>query len=72
MEFETEVNAFLASAAEHGLRIIMVGGAAVNHHGYKRHSADVDLWIDRTRRISESCCSCCMTSVTKSMNYLRR
>ena len=46
MEFETEVNAFLASAAEHGLRIIMVGGAAVNHHGYKRHSADVDLWIE--------------------------
>ena len=46
MQFEAEVNAFLANAAERGLRIIMVGGAAVNHHGYKRHSADVDLWIE--------------------------
>ena len=41
MQFEAEVNAFLANAAERGLRIIMVGGAAVNHHGFKRHSADV-------------------------------
>lgn len=24
----------------------MVGGGAVNYHGYKRHSADVDFWID--------------------------
>ncbi|MGF1636402.1 MAG: nucleotidyl transferase AbiEii/AbiGii toxin family protein, partial [Cyclobacteriaceae bacterium] len=25
---------------------IMVGGGAVNFHGYQRHSADVDFWID--------------------------
>ncbi len=24
----------------------MVGGGAVNFHGYKRHSADVDFWIE--------------------------
>ncbi len=46
MEFEAEVRTFLSEAARHGLRIIMVGGAAVNHHGYKRHSADVDLWME--------------------------
>lgn len=46
MEFEAEVKAFLAESERAGLRIIMVGGAAVNHHGYKRHSADVDLWIE--------------------------
>ena len=46
MEFEAEVNEFLAGAQKHGLRVIMVGGAAVNHHGYKRHSADVDLWVE--------------------------
>lgn len=28
--------------------MLMVGGGAVNWHGYKRHSADVDFWIDRT------------------------
>ncbi len=26
----------------------MVGGGAVNFHGYQRHSADVDFWIDAT------------------------
>ena len=26
--------------------MIMVGGGAVNFHGYQRHSADVDFWID--------------------------
>lgn len=46
MEFEAEVKTFLAEAERYGLRIIMVGGAAVNHYGYKRHSADVDLWIE--------------------------
>lgn len=26
----------------------MVGGGAVNFHGYQRHSADVDFWIETT------------------------
>jgi len=26
--------------------MILVGGGAVNFHGYQRHSADVDFWID--------------------------
>ena len=26
--------------------MLMVGGGAVNWHGYKRHSADVDFWLD--------------------------
>jgi hypothetical protein len=28
--------------------MILVGGGAVNFHGYQRHSADVDFWIDIT------------------------
>ena len=28
------------------VRLIMVGGGAVNFHGYQRHSADVDFWIE--------------------------
>lgn len=28
--------------------MIMVGGGAVNFHGYQRHSADVDFWIQTT------------------------
>jgi len=26
--------------------MLLVGGGAVNFHGYQRHSADVDFWID--------------------------
>jgi len=26
--------------------MILVGGGAVNFHGYHRHSADIDFWID--------------------------
>jgi site-specific DNA-adenine methylase len=26
----------------------MVGGGAVNFHGYQRHSADVDFWLETT------------------------
>ncbi|MGX1024431.1 hypothetical protein ACSSV5_001599 [Psychroflexus sp. MBR-150] len=29
--------------------MIMIGGGAVNFHGYQRHSADVDFWIDVTQ-----------------------
>ncbi|NEN24947.1 hypothetical protein G3O08_15710 [Cryomorpha ignava] len=38
-DFITQANAF-------EVRMIMVGGGAVNFHGYQRHSADVDFWID--------------------------
>lgn len=48
MEFEQEVNEFLLEAAKQNLNFLMVGGGAVNFHGYRRHSADVDLWIEPT------------------------
>lgn len=46
LTWESNVRAFIMSANESGLRMLMVGGGAVNWHGYKRHSADVDFWID--------------------------
>jgi hypothetical protein len=30
--------------------MLMVGGGAVNFHGYQRHSADVDFWIDLSEK----------------------
>ncbi len=44
--FGEEVSTFLRQAHVHGLRVLLVGGGAVNFHGYQRHSADIDLWID--------------------------
>lgn len=45
-KFPERVDDFIKSAAKNGLRMIMVGGGAVNFHGFQRHSADVDFWID--------------------------
>lgn len=44
--WENLVDAFIIAANKHKVRMIMVGGGAVNFHGYQRHSADVDFWID--------------------------
>lgn len=37
---------FLKSCNKHKVEMIMVGGGAVNFHGYQRHSADIDFWFD--------------------------
>lgn len=42
------VDQFIGLSHKHGVRMIMVGGGAVNFHGYQRHSADVDFWIETT------------------------
>lgn len=42
------INQFITLANKHKVRMVMVGGAAVNFHGYQRHSADVDFWIETT------------------------
>lgn len=47
-DFEEDVDLFLSLAQKHKVRMMMVGGGAVNFYGYQRHSADVDFWIDTT------------------------
>ena len=42
------IDAFINLANKHGVRMLLVGGGAVNFHGYQRHSADVDFWIETT------------------------
>ena len=37
---------FIRGCKKHEVKIIMVGGGAVNFHGYQRHSADVDFWLE--------------------------
>ncbi|HRO74524.1 MAG TPA: hypothetical protein PLP27_00065 [Crocinitomicaceae bacterium] len=44
--WQSEVDKFLMLADKNNVRMIMVGGGAVNFHGYQRHSADVDFWLD--------------------------
>lgn len=44
--FNKKVKEFVSTANKYNVRMLMVGGGAVNFHGYQRHSADVDFWID--------------------------
>lgn len=48
--WEENINSFISLANKHNFRMLMVGGGAVNFHGYQRHSADVDFWIETTEK----------------------
>ncbi len=39
------ISEFIELANIHEVKMLLVGGGAVNFHGYQRHSADVDFCI---------------------------
>lgn len=45
-EWGEKIDEFLKLCCKQNVRMLMVGGGAVNFHGYQRHSADVDFWLD--------------------------
>ncbi len=47
-DYPQKIIDFIRSANKNHVRMILVGGGAVNFYGYQRHSADVDFWIDLT------------------------
>lgn len=48
MDFGEETNAFIRAAIEHEVRLLLIGGGAVNFHGYQRQSPDIDFWVEPT------------------------
>jgi len=46
--WKENIDAFLIEASKEGVKMLLVGGGAVNFHGYQRHSADVDFWIGKS------------------------
>ncbi len=46
--WEKNIDEFIKLANKHKVKMLLVGGGAVNFYGYQRHSADVDFWIDVT------------------------
>jgi hypothetical protein len=46
--WENKIDEFVKLANKNQVRMLFIGGAAVNFHGYQRHSADVDIWIETT------------------------
>src|SRR5690606_1504285 len=47
--WDNNIKQFLQLAHQYEVRMLMVGGGAVNFHGYQRHSADVDFWIETSQ-----------------------
>lgn len=45
-DWDKDLETFIKLAWQFDIKMLMVGGGAVNFHGYQRHSADVDFWID--------------------------
>lgn len=44
--WDEHIDAFLIACSKWEVKMMMIGGGAVNFHGYQRHSADVDFWIE--------------------------
>lgn len=47
--WKENIDTFLKLANKHKVRMLLVGGGAVNFYGFQRHSADVDFWIDTNK-----------------------
>lgn len=63
-KWKENIDSFIELANQHQVKMIMVGGGAVNFHGYQRHSADVDFWIDSTEENLQK-----LVAVFNDMNY---
>jgi hypothetical protein len=47
--FDEEIVKFWKALAANDVRYMMVGGYAVNLHGYQRYTGDLDIWIEDTK-----------------------
>jgi predicted nucleotidyltransferase component of viral defense system len=47
-QWQNDIKEFISACTKFDVKMILVGGAAVNFHGYRRHSADIDFWIEPT------------------------
>jgi hypothetical protein len=48
MNFENEFEEVLKVFYEHHVNYMVVGGYAVNFHGYERNTNDLDIWVKST------------------------
>ncbi len=48
MNFENEFEEVLAAFYEYKVSYMLVGGYAVNFHGYERNTSDLDIWVKST------------------------
>jgi predicted nucleotidyltransferase len=46
--FDEEILNFWKSLQDHNVQYIMIGGYAINLHGYQRFTGDLDIWVKDT------------------------
>lgn len=74
--FDEEILNFWKALQDHHVKYIMVGGYALNLHGYQRFTGDLDIWIDDTlenrRLLRETFISCGMGdyAVIETMEFV--
>lgn len=47
--FNQDFQEFIQALNINGVKYILVGGYAVILHGYIRSTADMDIWVDKTK-----------------------
>jgi hypothetical protein len=47
--FDEEILSFWKALQDHQVEYIMIGGYAINLHGYQRFTGDLDIWLKDTR-----------------------
>jgi len=46
MELDKDFKEFIQLLNEHKVSYLVIGGYAVNYHGYPRYTKDIDIWIE--------------------------
>jgi predicted nucleotidyltransferase len=49
MEISKDFREFIELLNEYGVKYLVIGGYAVNFHGYPRYTRDIDFWIWMTK-----------------------
>ena len=49
MTFDNDFEEVLAKFHQHKVNYMLVGGYAVNFHGYERNTSDLDIWVKPTK-----------------------
>ena len=45
MELDKDFKEFIELLNEHEVKYLVIGGYAVNFHGYPRYTKDIDFWL---------------------------
>ena len=66
IQLPSDFREFLKLLNSHDVRYLLIGGYAVNYHGYPRATGDMDIWVDRDPDNAEK-----VTTVLRQFGFLQ-